>query len=106
MSNERLSAKLYECGLKWVAARKRAYMMKEAKTAQFARMVNPLLTEDTPVSRAEHQVRASQEWFKYLENMVEADAEENLAWLQVETIKMRNGEKQSEEATARAEMRL
>jgi len=106
MSNERLSQKLYECGQKWVAARKRSYMLKEAKSARFAQMVNQSLVEDMPVNRAEHQVRASPEWFSYLENMVEADAEENLAWLQVETIKMRNGEKQSEEATARAEMRL
>jgi hypothetical protein len=61
---------------------------------------------DLPVSKAEMMVKASPEWEEYLKLMCASRASANEAKLQMEYIKMRVMEKQSEEATARAEMRV
>lgn len=57
-------------------------------------------------NRAEMQAKASQEWLEYITRMVKAREEANLAKVNLEFQRMRYGEQQSAEATARAESRL
>ncbi len=52
------------------------------------------------------RAKASSAWKDYIEKMVKAREEANLAKVKVEWIRMRFSEQQSEEATARAERRL
>jgi hypothetical protein len=61
---------------------------------------------DMPVNRAEMAVKASPEWREFIESMVKARHEANLAKLELEWIRMKFSEQQSSEANARAEKRL
>ena len=59
-----------------------------------------------PHNRAEAEVKASPEWHDHITKMVEARSAANLKKVQLEFIRMRFNEWQSENATKRAEMRL
>ncbi len=61
---------------------------------------------DMPVSRAEMIVKASSEWSDYIKMMVEAREKAALLKVQLEYIRMKFSEWQSNEATRRAEMKL
>jgi hypothetical protein len=99
-----LSDKLWEVGQDWADKDAAASMLEEAKSAYLSQMMAKL--GDIPVSHAEREVKASDEWMEYITKMVEARKEANLAKLKVDFIRMKSGEQQSKEATARAEMRL
>jgi hypothetical protein len=88
----------------WVNAEAAASILEETKSAQLARLM--LAQGDMPVSRAEMNVKASEEWEAYLENMTKARAAASKLKVQLEYIRMKFMEWQSENATKRAEMRL
>jgi hypothetical protein len=61
---------------------------------------------DMPVSKAEMNVKASEEWTDHVTKMVKARERANLLKVKMEWLRMRFNEWQSAEATKRAEMKL
>jgi hypothetical protein len=60
----------------------------------------------TPDNRLTMMVKASEDWVAYVKQMCELRLEANRLKVQLEYIRMRYGEWQAADATARAEMRL
>ena len=89
---------------KWVDADAAANMLEETKSAVLAKMM--AARGDMAVSKAEMQVKASEEWSDYIGKMVRAREQAALLKAQLEFIRMRFAEWQSAEASKRAEMRL
>jgi hypothetical protein len=89
---------------RWVELDTAASMFEETKSAVLSQMM--LKLGDLPVSRAEMQVKGCEEWMTFVTEMVKARAEANLAKVKMEWVRMKFSERQSEEATNRAEMRL
>ena len=89
----------------WVTADAVAALMEETKSHWFAQRVLKL-GADRPVNQREMEVKANPEWHEYITKMVEARKEANLLKVKMEWIRMRFSERQSSEATTRAEMRL
>lgn len=81
-----------------------ARMLEETKSAVFSQMVGK--QGDMPVSRAEHNVRASADWHDFLKNMVEQRTKANAAKVELKYLEMKFYERQSADATARAERRM
>lgn len=79
-------------------------MLEESKSAVFSQMIGKL--GDMPVSRAEHKVRASDEWHDYLKKMVDQRSKANAAKVALKYLEMKYFERQSQEATARSERRM
>lgn len=88
----------------WVAKDAAANIMEESKSAVLSQRMIAL--GDMPVSRAEMQVKASEEWGDFLKEMVRAREAANLAKVKLEYMRMKFSEWQSHEATARAERRV
>jgi CTP:molybdopterin cytidylyltransferase MocA len=88
----------------YVDADAAASLLEELKSATLSQQM--LALGDMPVSKAEMQVKASENWKQYIEGMCAARKRSNKLKLQIEYIKMKYGEQQSAEATARAERRL
>ncbi len=91
-------------GRTWVQLDAAATMLEEAKSAVLAQRMATL--GDVPVTHAERTVKASREWEDYIKKMVKAREQANLAKVELEFIRMRAWEENSENATKRAEMRL
>jgi hypothetical protein len=108
MSNLPLSEQYRLVAKKWVDADAAANMLEETKTAMLARLMSQqmVVSGDTTVSRAEMQVKASQEWNDFITSMVDARKNAALLKVQLEYIRMQFSEWQSAEATRRAEMKL
>jgi hypothetical protein len=88
----------------WVDADAAANLLEETKSAVLARMM--LNCGDMPVSRAEMQVKGSDDWRDFVTKMVEAREKAALLKVKLEYIRMKFHEWQSIEASRRAEMRL
>lgn len=88
----------------WVDADAAASVLEELKSATLSQMM--LAQGDMPVSRAEMKVKASEEWTKYIQNMVMERGAANKLKVQLEYLRMKFQEWSSENATKRAEMRL
>jgi len=88
----------------WVDADSAANLLEETKSAVLARMM--LACGDMPVSRAEMQVKGSDDWREFVTKMVEAREKAALLKVKLEYIRMKFHEWQSVEASRRAEMRL
>ena len=89
---------------RWVDADAAANMLEETKSAVLARMMAD--QGDMAVSKAEMNVKASDDWKSYVTEMVEARKRAALLKVQLEYIRMQFSEWQSHEATKRAEMKL
>ena len=103
-ANLPLSEQFRVIAKKWVDADAAASMLEESKSSFLAQLM--AVQGDMPVSRAEMNVKASQDWQDYIKNMVEAREKASLLKVQLEYIRMRFNEWQSHEATKRAEMKL
>ena len=88
----------------WVDADSAATLLEECKSAFLAKLM--VARGDMPVSKAEMQVKASDEWSDYIGKMVRAREHAALLKAQLEFIRMRFTEQQSANASRRAEMRL
>lgn len=88
----------------WVDAEAAASLLEDTKSAFLSQKMAAL--GDMPVSRAELQVKSSDEWKFYVEQMIEARKNANRLKVQLEYIRMKSSEWQSAEATKRAEMKL
>lgn len=104
MSNLPISEEYRIVAKQWVDAEAAASLLEDTKSAVLAHRMAAL--GDMPVSKAEMQVKASDEWFAFVDSVVEARKKANLLKVQLEYIRMRSGEWQSAEASKRAEMRL
>lgn len=88
----------------WVQLDAAASMLEECKSAFLSQRMAQL--GDIPVSHAERQVKASDEWQDYVTKMVKAREAANLAKVRLEFLRMRASERMSEEATERIQARL
>lgn len=88
----------------WVELDKSATMLEETKSAVLSQKMAAL--GDIPVSHAERAVKSSPEWQDFIKTMVDARSAANLRKMQMEYLRMRFSEWQSENANKRAEMRL
>jgi hypothetical protein len=89
---------------KWCDADGAASLLEESKSAVLAKMM--AAQGDMPVSRAEMNVKASPEWADYISKMVKAREQAALLKVQLEYIRIKFAEWQSEAANRRAEMKL
>jgi 23S rRNA maturation mini-RNase III len=89
---------------KYVDADAAANMLEESKSAFLANLM--LAQGDMPVSRAEMNVKASDQWSDYIGKMVRAREQAALLKVQLEYLRMKFQEWNSEAATKRAEMKL
>ncbi len=89
---------------KWVEQDAAASLLEESKSAVLAQRMAAL--GEMPVSKAEMQVKASDDWHEYIENMVDQRKKAAMLKVQLEYIRMQFSEWQSHEATRRAEMKL
>lgn len=103
-SNRPLSEQYRVIAKRWVDADAAANMLEETKSAVLSKMMVDL--GDMAVSKAEMQVKASDEWRDYIKQMVEARSAASMLKVQLEYIRMRFYEWQSQAATRRAEMKL
>jgi hypothetical protein len=88
----------------WVELDKAATLLEETKTLVLSQKIKA--QGDMPHNRAEAEVKASPEWHDYVTRMVEARSAANLKKVQMEYLRMKFGEWQSENANRRAEARL
>ena len=88
----------------WVELDSAARMLEESKSAFLSmRMVEQ---GDVPVSKAELTAKAGELWQGYIESMVKARKEANLAKVKLEYIRMLFQQRMSDEANARAERKM
>jgi len=104
MTNQPISEEYRIVAKQWVDAEAAASLLEDTKSAVLAQKMAAL--GDMPVSKAEMNVKASDDWTDFIEKMVEARKKANLLKVQLEYIRMRSGEWQSHEASRRAEMKL
>lgn len=102
--NQPISEQYRITAKKFVDADSAANMLEECKSAFLAKLMTA--RGDMPVSKAEMQVKASEEWSDYIGKMVRAREQAALLRAQLEFIRMRFAEWQSHNANKRAEMRL
>jgi hypothetical protein len=106
--NERANTPLSEqyrlAAKEWCELDAAASMLEECKSATLSQMMQA--KGDVPVSHAERDVKASADWRDYIEKMVAARKDANLARVKIEWIRMRHSEWISADATRRAEMKL
>lgn len=88
----------------WVDAENAAQLLEDTKSIAMAQ--RQAMLGDIPVNRAEQTIKASPDWQKYVESVVAARREANLAKVKMEYERLRFMENQSREANARSEMRL
>lgn len=88
----------------WVDAEAAASLLEDTKSAILAERMSALGT--MPVSKAEMTVKASPQWRDDLRTIADARQAANRLKVQLEYIRMKFMEWQSENATKRAEMRL
>ena len=91
-------------GEKWADCEGAASILEETKSAVLAQMMSKL--GDIPVSHAEKQAKASDEWLEFVTKMVKARQAANLAKINLEYAKLKFMEWNSANATRRVEMRL
>lgn len=89
---------------KWVDADAAASLLEETKSAFLAQKIAE--QGDMAVNRAENIVKGGHEWKTFITSMVDARKAASLLKVQLEYLRMRHAENQSNEATMRAEMRI
>ena len=92
----------------WCQLDAAANLLEESKSAILSQMINKQFTNDPKIAlnRAETNAKGSQAWKDYIEKMVKAREDANLAKIKVRFIEMQSREEQSENANRRAEMRI
>jgi len=90
--------------LEWADLDNAARMLEEGKTTYLAQQ--KALLGDIPDSHAEKQVKASPQWADYIKNMVRTKTAAIKARVEVDYLKMRFSEWQSDEANRRIERKM
>lgn len=89
---------------RWADLEAAASLLEETKSAVLAQMMSK--QGDMPVSRAEMNVKASQDWMDHLEKMVEARRQANLGKVQLEFIRLKHSEMIMADANSRHERKI
>jgi hypothetical protein len=103
LSNEPISEQFRLVAKQYNDLEAAASLLEEMKSATLSQWMLEL--GDMAVSKAEMQVKGSERWKGYIEAMC-ARARDNKLKLQLEWLRMRHTEWNSEAATRRAEMKL
>jgi hypothetical protein len=92
----------------WVKADAVARRYEELKSTRLEQMKNALILKDGPMpdNRAEREIKASDEWERYIIDMVDARTRANELKVQIVEIQMLEREQQDRNQTIRAEMRM
>lgn len=92
----------------WVTAQKAYKLLDESKTGTLARMKHDVIHQqgEMPDAKAERLVKASDEWFAYINSLVDAEAEANLAKMRMRWVEIRFQEWISNDANARRERHM
>jgi hypothetical protein len=104
MSNQPWSEQFRMVAKEWVELDKAATLLEETKSLVLSQKIKAM--GDMPHNRAEAQVKASPEWHDHVTKLVEARSAANLKKVQMEYLRMKFSEWQSDNANKRAEMRL
>lgn len=88
----------------WADLENAAQLLEDTKSLVMAQ--KQAQCGDVPVNRAEQMIKASPDWLRYVESIVEARKKANMAKITMEYEKMRFHENQGREANVRAELRL
>lgn len=104
MSNLPISEQYRVVAKQFVEQDAAASLLEETKSAVLAQHMAAM--GDMPVSKAEMAVKSTAHWHEYLQNMVAERKKANMLKVQLEYIRMKFSEWNSEEATKRAEMKL
>ncbi len=103
-SNEPLSEQYRLAALEYVRLDAAATILEESKSAVLSQEMKKL--GDIPASHAERDVKASERWREYIEEMVTARQLAGEAKVEAEFIRMRYWEYNNAEANRRKEMGL
>ena len=108
MSDRRNDVPLSEqyrlAAMDWVAMDAAARMLEEGKTTYLAQQISK--QGDIAHAKAERIVKSSAEWSDYIKKMVNAKTAANRQRVELDFLKMRHMERNSEEANARSERKL
>lgn len=104
MSNQPWSEQFRVIAKEWVDLDKAATMLEETKSLVLSQKIKAM--GDMAHNKAEAAVKASPEWLDYITRSVESRSAANLKKVQMEYVRMKFSEWQSENANKRAEMRL
>jgi hypothetical protein len=85
-----LSEQIYRAGTAWAERNAAAQLLEESKTAYLSQSKSKL--GDIPDNKAERIVKASDDWSEYIERMVDARREANLARVKYDALKARMSE--------------
>ncbi len=103
-SNAPYSEQFRLAGIRWADLDAAARMLEEGKTTYLAQRKTAL--GDVADNKAEREVKSAPDWSDYIKKMVRAKTEANKAKIELEYMRMKFSEWQSEAANARAERRL
>ena len=103
-TNQPISEQFRRAADTWVDAEAAASLLEDLKSAFLAEQMQQHAS--LPINRAEQMVKSSRAWRDYIEKMVGARKSANKAKVQMEYLRMRATEWQSEEANRRMEARL
>jgi len=106
--NRPLSEIYREAGEEWAAAKAKADILEDTKSAHLSQMILRLQASNSSLAhnRAETEAKASVEWTEYVHEAIEARKEANLLWVRMESVKMAYGEWQSAAANERLVAKL
>lgn len=102
--NVPISEQWHRAAEAWADLESAATLLEETKSAVLSQMM--ARQGDVPVSRAELNVKASEEWRQHIEKIVRARGAANKAKVQVEYLKMKFWEWQSANANHRMQSRF
>lgn len=90
----------------WVDKNAAADLLEQTKTATFAEKTQPLIESGMAVNKAETQIKASDDWHTYLEEMVAARKAADFARVKLEYIRMKFKQQEGKNYAVRAEMNM
>lgn len=92
----------------WVKADAVARRYEELRSTRLEQMKNALILAEGPMpdNRAEREIKASEEWERFIIDMVDARTQANALKVQIVEIQMLEREQQDRNQTIRAEMRM
>lgn len=103
-SNQPISEQYRLAAIEWADLDNAARMLEEGKTTVLAQWKAEL--GDIPDSKAEKEIKSQERWADYIKKMVRAKTAANKAKIQLEYLRMRFSEWQSEAANMRVERKL
>lgn len=101
-----LSQQFYECGLKHADLHAAASLLEETKSTVQAQLALRHTAQGVSVSKSELMAKADPLMEQHINNMVEARKAANKAKVEMEFLRIKHWENQSEQATERLQARI